>query len=93
MKIFVVLLTILIVGGCATASRTYLPSGAEGHSITCSGSVLTWGHCYEKAGELCGQRGYEVITQSGEQGAVAAAGQFGAFGGSTFIRNMLIKCN
>jgi uncharacterized protein YceK len=59
-KVVVVFLIILFIESCATASRTYLPSGEEGYSVTCSGTALTWGNCYQKAGELCGSRGYDV---------------------------------
>lgn len=93
MRIAIILLALFLLGGCATASKTYLPSGEQGYSITCSGSALTWGHCFEKAGELCGAKGYTVINKSDEQGAVVGGGQYGVYGGSTFQRNMLIRCN
>lgn len=35
--------------------------------IYCSG-LQSWGPCYEKAGETCGTRGYEVLEKSGDQG-------------------------
>jgi len=31
---------------------------------------------FEKAGELCGSMGYEVISKSGEQGSVIGGGQY-----------------
>jgi hypothetical protein len=91
-KVVVVFLIILFIEGCATASKTYLPSGEEGYSVTCSGTALTWGNCYQKAGELCGSRGYDVISRSDDQGAAVVANQYGLYGGSTIQRNMLIKC-
>lgn len=75
-------------GGCATATQIYTPDGKVGHSITCSGAGLTWGNCYEKAGEICGPRGYLVLTGGAEQGAVMS----GAFAGTTMTRNMVIQC-
>ncbi len=47
----------LFLSGCATASKTYTSDGKEGYNITCSGSALNWGMCYEKAGEICAQKG------------------------------------
>jgi len=91
-KVIVGYLIALFVSGCATASKTYLPSGEEGYNITCSGTALTWGNCYEKAGELCGSRGYDVIVRSDDKGAAVVANQYGLYGGSTIQRNMLIKC-
>ena len=93
MRIVMVLFAMSLLAGCATVSQTYLPSGEKGYSITCSGSALTWGHCYEKAGDLCGAKGYTVVTKSDEQGSVVGGGQTGFYGGSTFQRNMLIRCN
>lgn len=48
--------------------------------------------CYEKAGELCGTRGYDVIGQGGDRGVAVSAGQFGGFGGSVISRNLLVTC-
>ncbi len=89
--IILFLTTILWIGGCATAKKTYTSDGKEGHSINCSGSALNWGMCYEKAGELCGTKGYEVLEKSGDTGAMVTAGQFGLFGGSVINRSMIIK--
>jgi len=78
--------------GCATASKTYTSDGKEGYNITCSGSALNWGMCYEKAGDICGTKGYEVLAKSGDQGAMVSGNQFGLYGGSVINRNMIIKC-
>lgn len=79
----IVLLTGLVIavlaGGCATASRTYGPDGSQAFAIDCSGVSVNWGMCNDKAGKLCGTRGYEVINQSGDQGPV-------------INRSLLIKC-
>lgn len=48
--------------------------------------------CYEKAGNLCGTRGYDVIVRSDDQGASIVANQFGLYGGSIMNRNMIVKC-
>jgi len=71
--------------------NTYTSDGREGYSINCSGSALNWGMCYEKAGELCGAKGYEVLEKSGDIGAMVTAGQYGLFGGSVINRSMIIK--
>jgi uncharacterized protein YceK len=91
-NIFMVLLIITFLGGCATAKKTYTAEGKEGFSINCSGSALNWGMCYEKAGELCGSRGYDVLEKSGDTGAMITAGQYGLLGGSVINRSMIVKC-
>ena len=78
--------------GCATATKTFTSDGKLGYSITCSGSALNWGMCYEKAGALCGAKGYDVLEKTGDQGAMISGNQFGLYGGSVINRNMIIKC-
>lgn len=85
---------LILASGCASAraSKTYGPDGKEAFSISCSGLARNWGMCYEKAGELCGTRGYEVITQSGDHGSVAAVNPSTGFAGSVISRSLLIRC-
>lgn len=86
------LLITAILGGCATASKTYTADGKEGYNITCSGSALNWGMCYEKAGNICGSKGYEVLEKNGDQGALLSGNQYGLYAGSVINRSMIIKC-
>lgn len=86
------LLIVVFLSGCAMASKTYTSDGKQGYSISCSGSALNWGLCYEKAGDLCGSKGYEVLEKSGDQGALVSGNQYGVYGGSTINRSMIIKC-
>jgi hypothetical protein len=92
MKRIALLSLSLLVLGCATSKTTYLPDGSQGHSIDCSGEASTWNHCYEKAGELCGARGYEVVAKDGDQGSVITGNNIGVYGGTTQTRSMLVKC-
>lgn len=88
----IALATAILLNGCASASRTYGPDGKEAFSINCSGLARNWGMCYEKAGDLCGTRGYEVIGQGGDFGTVASVNPSGGVGGSVISRSLLIKC-
>ena len=92
MRILVVLLSVAVLSGCASARQTYTSDGKVGHSLNCSGTARNWGMCYEKAGELCGTKGYVVLQKSGEQGAMATATQQGGFATSTFTRTMIVQC-
>jgi hypothetical protein len=80
------------VAACATSRETYTASGEKGHSINCSGTALNWGMCYEKAGEICGAKGFDIIAGGADQGAVITGSQFGLFGGTVMNRSMIIKC-
>lgn len=88
----ITLATVILLSGCASASKTYGPDGKEAFSINCSGLARNWSMCYEKAGDLCGTRGYEVISQGGDQGTVASVNPYGGLGGSTISRSLLVKC-
>lgn len=86
------MLSLFSVFSCATSKQIYTADGQRGYSITCSGQALNWGMCYEKAGEICGGKGYDILEKSGEQGATVSMSQYGLFGGSTMNRIMIIKC-
>lgn len=92
MKILYLILPCAMLAGCAVAKDTYLPDGGKGFSINCSGTALSWGNCYEKAGDICGARGYDIIAGGSDQGSMVAANQYGLFGGTVMNRSMLIKC-
>jgi len=90
--IFMSAIAIANISGCASSSKTFLPDGREGYTINCSGSALSWDLCYSKAGELCKERGYQVIARDGESGMAASANQGLFFAGTTANRSMLIQC-
>jgi len=87
-RVVFVLAVVSALVGCATASQTYTPDGRQGYVIDCSGQALTWGKCYEKAGDLCGSTGYEILSQTGDQGISVA----GVFGASVITRSFVIAC-
>jgi hypothetical protein len=82
------LVTALLLISCANVSETYGPDGSRAYSIDCSGTARTWSMCLEKAGEICTTRGYEVVSRTGDQGAVASP----SFAGTVTTRGMVIKC-
>ena len=91
MRLICTILTLVVLTGCATSKETYLPDGSKGYIVDCSSEVLNWGKCYQKAGDLCGAAGYDVVAGGSDQGMVVAGNQTGVYGGSVG-RNMLIKC-
>ncbi len=91
-KVLTVILATLALAGCAVDKPTYGPDGHAAHSINCSGSALTWNACYEKAGEVCGTDGYNVIAQNGASSAAGGAVAGSAFFGPVLTRTLLIEC-
>lgn len=91
MRIILIASTALL-AACATSKSTFLPDGRKGHSINCSGAALGWDLCYQKAGELCGSNGYDILAKEGEQGSTITGTQYGVFGTPMVNRTLLISC-
>jgi len=68
MKKIILILTGLtlttLVASCTTSIPITSPSGRLGHAINCSS--VTIAQCYQKAGEVCGGRGYRIISQKNQ---------------------------
>lgn len=59
-----ILLSLTIsISGCVSATPVITPSGQQGFTIDCS-AMNDIGHCYKKAGEICGSNGYEIYAQN-----------------------------
>lgn len=82
MKIsFCFALCVVLLGGCTSYKQTHLDSGEVGYSIKCDSlGSRSWTGCYLKAGEICGDRGYEVVSKIGD-----ASDRYG--------KRLWIKCN
>ncbi|SOD16494.1 hypothetical protein [Nitrosomonas ureae] len=90
--------------GCATSREVFLADGAKGYNINCSGSGKNYSHCLEKAGDICGTRGYHVLNQQGDivplpqairefrANAQSTSIGFLTQSGSIVTRNLFIKC-
>lgn len=55
----------LPLAGCSTSRDVRLADGWMTHVISCGGPLLNMGHCQEKAGDVCGGRGYRVLNHTG----------------------------
>ena len=101
---YVTIALVVVLAGCATVSEVNLADGSRGYNINCGGTVMNFSHCLEKAGEICGTRGYVVVNREGEAAPFALAGgsaqatpsyASGAHYGSAGMivtRNIFIKC-
>src|SRR5438105_1485793 len=81
----------LALAGCSSSKEIYTPTGQQGHVVQCTpawtGGIVgqiasastSWGQCYERAGEICGAAGYDILSQTGEAGAYGQAGSGGGF--------------
>jgi hypothetical protein len=82
----------LSLGACTTSRQIVLPSGQQGFTVDCSGTNLSWSHCYRKASRVCGQ-GYVISHRISGRGNHPVVGDlFGLMGGSVSDRSLLIQC-
>ncbi|MEE9302380.1 MAG: hypothetical protein V3U84_01210 [Thiotrichaceae bacterium] len=87
---------ILILYGCAITKETYLSDGSKGYSISCDGAAVGINVCFEKAGELCGEKGYKIVNREGQLvpfGVGSATNQqaFVTYG-SFSTKSIMIRC-
>lgn len=98
------IVVVALLQGCVTSKEVFLADGTKGHNINCGGSGLNYSNCLEKAGEVCGTRGYHLLNQQGEAvpfsrairelGANTQSSSIGysTTSGATVTRNLFIKC-
>lgn len=89
------LLALGSLAGCSsTTTMTYLPSGDTGFAINCSGSDASssWAECYKRAGEVCGNYGYDVVSKDVDNGATSGGTVGGIFGANVKNRSMVVRC-
>ena len=91
-KHLIVLLSTVMLGACATSKEVYTTDGTRGFSINCSGSMLNWDSCYERAVELCSASGYEVLEKIGEEELIKQSDHSTLNRGSIVHRRMIINC-
>jgi len=74
-RVFLACLAVL--AGCGTtAKEAYLPDGTRGYHVSCDGVWGASGDCYAKAGDICGAKGYSLVSS----------------GGMSSTRDFFIKC-
>jgi hypothetical protein len=90
--------------GCAFSKEVYLPDGTKGHSISCDGAAVGIATCFEKAGDLCGSRGYDQLGREGQVipmgvSTSSISGSNAGFQGSSFAsygavntKSIIIRC-
>ena len=69
----VLVLLALAAAGCSSQRQTYVPDGRRGYVINCGGLLSKASSCLVKAGRACGNRGYDVIKGTEEDGSVLIA--------------------
>jgi hypothetical protein len=79
--------------GCAVGVKpVYGPDGQQAHAITCSALGRDWSDCFEKAGQICGARGYKVWNQATSQSGFISGTEDSIVASSSEARTLLIGC-
>jgi len=64
LKMVPAFIVLLVAMGCTTnVSQSYSPSGKVSYKITCNNAAAALADCYQKAGEICKESGYSVISR------------------------------
>ena len=92
MKLTLPIFPLLLLAACATSEEIDIAEGHRGYSIDCSADHLNWSLCYEKAGQICGEKGFDILDKTGGTGVVIAGVEYGVYGESGQNRSMIIKC-
>ena len=59
-----ILITLVVLGGCASSKQIFLETGEVGYRVKCGGKTFgSWSDCYQRAGEVCKAKGYDVVSQ------------------------------
>jgi hypothetical protein len=94
MKRILLAALVLSIAGCTQARDVYTPDGRRGAALRCPAA---WAGCFEKAGQMCGSRGYDVFARDNTTGQVAAINYtpgvgLQGFSTSQTNRELLIAC-
>lgn len=60
------MLLALLMTGCASTSYKGLPDGRA--NLDCSGVMRSWRSCEKRAGELCADSGYNILSVTAQKG-------------------------
>jgi hypothetical protein len=78
--------------GCTAAKPITTSDGRKGYTVQCSGRLLSWEDCFERAAEICKGESYDVFTRVGEQSALVDAEPQHLSSSTTTSRSMVIAC-
>jgi hypothetical protein len=60
---FSVCLVLLCSCSISSVKQSYSPSGNPSYEISCNNAAGSLGGCYQKAGEICKENGYSIISE------------------------------
>ncbi|TFH42813.1 MAG: hypothetical protein E4H01_12935 [Lysobacterales bacterium] len=87
---YMTLLSAAALAGCGTPSGKHTADETGAITVRCNNSSLRWNACYETAANLCGQKGYQIVSSddSGMPSVTTNAYEVPVIGES-----LVIRCN
>ena len=95
MSKFILLLvcTAAFLSGCGARAKPIIgPDGREAYHVTCGGIQNSMTDCIEKAGEICGSRGYNILWSNAESPSGIAFDGRNYHQMQAFHRRLIIQC-
>ena len=88
--VYAPLLLVAVLVGCSTTSNDHTLDGSGNFTVHCNKSSLRWNECYNKAARLCGENGYQIVSEDNSAVPTASTNIYDVpvIGGS-----MVIRCN
>ncbi len=76
--------------GCSATSSKDTPDDSGSFTVHCNKSSLRWNACYNKAARLCGENGYQIVSEDDSTMPTTTTSiyEVPVIGGS-----MVIRCN
>lgn len=80
----------LVLAACSSGSQKYTPNDTDSFTVHCNQSSLRWNSCYEQADRVCGEKGYQIVSEDGDAMPATTTNVYEVpvIGGS-----MVIRCN
>ncbi len=92
MNKLIIVVTLLVLAGCTTNSKTHVVRGVTEVRIDCSGLGSGWEKCYRRAAQECPAHGYKVVTKSSDIKDDAEDYPFGWNPAGYLTRMMFVVC-
>ena len=94
---FFLTLSIIALQACSTTQTTYGADGRSTHIITCSASDgVDMISCFVEAGDICKERGYDVVNQELDVATNTVVGGSEGYIGSMNAKSvhvLMVACN
>lgn len=100
MKTLMLIAAVGLLAGCTMSRQITAADGRAAHRITCNGGANSMGSCFEKAGDICGASGYDVLNQDGSSTPFSqvsgrwspAGGQINGQSWNIVNRSLMVRC-